>query len=205
VTAIDHQHLRVLIADEKKERLAPIAAIVVALGHTVIAQEIEVEDVGTVTAREQPDVALVRLGDSSKHALELIDRIVNEAACPVIALTDAKDQAFVGEASKRGVFAYIDDADVENYQSSIDVALRRFAEYHTLDGAFQRRAAIERAKGILMERHGINEDAAFAMLRHKSHTSNRKIIDLASAVIDGHLLLRTQLEAPPNPEAPPQP
>jgi AmiR/NasT family two-component response regulator len=199
VTATDHQHLRVLIADEKKERLAPIAAIVAALGHTVIAQEIDVEDVGAVTAREQPDVALVRLGDNSEHALELIDRIVNEAACPVIALTDAKDRAFVGEASKRGVFAYIDDADVENYQSSIDVALRRFAEYHTLDGAFKRRAAIERAKGILMERHGIDEDAAFAMLRHQSHRSNRKIIDLAGAVIDGHLLLRTQPQDPPQP------
>lgn len=64
MTATDHQHLRVLIADEKQERLAPIAAIVVALGHTVIAQEIEVEDVGGVTAHEQPDVALVRLGDT---------------------------------------------------------------------------------------------------------------------------------------------
>ena len=199
MTATEHQHLRVLIADGNKERLAPIAAIVVALGHAVIAQEIEVEDVGAVTAREQPDVALVRLGDSSKHALDLIDRIVNEAACPVIALTDATDQAFVGEASRRGVFAYIDDTDAENYQSSIDVALRRFAEYQTLDGAFQRRAAIERAKGILMERHGIDEDAAFAMLRHQSHISNRKIVELAGAVIDGHLLLRTPPKGPTQP------
>ncbi|MHB8660089.1 MAG: ANTAR domain-containing response regulator [Solirubrobacteraceae bacterium] len=199
MTAIDHQHLRVLIADEKKERLAPIATIVAELGHTVIAQEIEVKDVGAVTAREQPDVALVRLGDSTEHALELIDRIVNEAACPVIALTDAKDESFVGEASKRGVFAYIDDTDLGNYQSSIDVALRRFAEYHILDGAFKRRAAIEQAKGILMERHGIDEDAAFVMLRHQSHTSNRRIIDLASAVIDGHLLLRTTPQDPTQP------
>jgi AmiR/NasT family two-component response regulator len=199
MTATDHQHQRVLIADEKQERLAPIAAIVIALGHTVIAQEIEVEDVGGVTAREQPDVALVRLGDSPEHALALIDRIVNEAACPVIALTDAKDQTFVAEASKRGVFAYIDEADVENYPSAIDVALRRFAEYHVLDGAFKRRAAIERAKGILMERHGIDADAAFRMLRHQSHTSNRKIIELASAVIDGHLLLRTPPQGPTQP------
>ena len=196
MTASEHQHLRVLIADEHKERLAPIAAIVVALGHTVIAQEIEVEDVGAVTAREQPDVALVRLGDSSQHALDLIDRIVNEAACPVIALTDATDQTFVAEASKRGVFAYIDDTDVENYQSSIDVALRRFAEYQTLDNAFHRRAGIEQAKGILMERHGIDADAAFAMLRYQSHVSNRKIIELADAVIDGHILLRTPPQGP---------
>lgn len=131
--------------------------------------------------------------------MELIDRIVNEAACPVIALTKAQDPTFVGEASKRGVFAYIDDTDVESYHSAIDVALRRFAEYQTLEGAFKRRAKIEQAKGILMERHGIDEDAAFRMLRHQSHTSNLKIIDLASAVIDGHLLLRTPPQEPTPP------
>jgi response regulator NasT len=75
------EHLRVLIANERKDRLALVAAIVVALGHEVIAREIDVEDVGSVTARERPDVALVGLGASSEHALELIDKIVREAAC----------------------------------------------------------------------------------------------------------------------------
>jgi AmiR/NasT family two-component response regulator len=197
VTKREYEHLRVLIADEDRDRLTPLAAIMVGLGHEVIAREIEVEGVGHVTARELPDVAIVRLGDSSEHALELIDKIVNEAACPVIALTDAEDPDFITEASKRGVFAYISDAVAEDFQSSIDVALRRFAEYQTLQGAFRRRASIEQAKGILMERHGIDEDAAFAMLREQSYTSNRKIIDLACAVIDAHRLLREETQAPP--------
>ena len=152
------EHLRVLIANERKERLALVAPIVVALGHEVIAREIEVEDVGPVTAHERPDVALVGLGESSKHALGLIDKIVREAACPVIVLLHAPDPAFVKEASKRGVFAHISDADVEDWQSSIDIVLRRFAEYHDLEGAFGRRALTERAKGILMERHSIDEE-----------------------------------------------
>src|ERR1700683_2999465 len=100
-------HLRVLIANERKDRLALIAPIVVALGHEVIAREIDVADVGNVTARERPDVALVGLGESSQHALELIDKIVREAACPVIALLHVPDPAFVREASKRGGFAHI--------------------------------------------------------------------------------------------------
>src|SRR6188768_3075101 len=75
-------HLRVLIANERKDRLALVAPIVVALGHEVIAREIDVEDVGPVTARERPDVALVGLGSSSEHALGLIDTIVRQAACP---------------------------------------------------------------------------------------------------------------------------
>jgi AmiR/NasT family two-component response regulator len=186
------EHLRVLIANERKDRLALVAPIVVALGHEVIAREIKVQDVAAVTAREQPDVALVGLGASSQHALDLIDKIVREAACPVIVLLHAPDPAFVREASKRGVFAHISDDDVEDWQSSIDIVLRRFAEFHDLQGAFGRRAQIERAKGILMERHSITEDAAFEMLRDQSRVANRKLIDLAAAVVDGHRLLPKQ-------------
>ena len=190
------EHLRVLIANERKDRLALVAPIVVALGHEVIAREIDVQDVGPVTARERPDVALVGLGESSEHALELIDKIVREAACPVIVLLHAPDPGFVKEASKRGVFAHISDDDVEDWQSSIDIVLRRFAEFHDLQGAFGRRAQIERAKGILMERHSITEDRAFAMLRDQSRVGNRKLIDLAAAVVDGHRLLPKQPHTP---------
>ena len=183
------EHLRVLIANERKDRLALVAPIVAALGHEVIAREIDVEDVGPVTARERPDVALVGLGESSAHALGLIEKIVQEAACPVIVLLHASDPAFVKEASKRGVFAYITDADAMDWQSSIDIVLRRFAEYQDLEGAFGRRAVTERAKGILMERHSVDEPAAFDMLREQARSANRKLVDIASAVVDGHRLL----------------
>jgi response regulator NasT len=190
-------HLRVLIANERKDRLALVAPIVIALGHEVIAREIDVQDVGPVTARERPDVALVGLGESSEHALGLIEKIVREAACPVIVLLHSPDPAFVKEASKRGVFAHISDADVEEWQSSIDIVLRRFAEYHDLEGAFGRRALTERATGILMERHCIDEESAFEMLRERSRVDNRKLIDLAAAVVDGHRLLPKQPDAAP--------
>lgn len=192
----DTEHLRVLIANERKDRLALVAPIVAALGHEVIAREIEISDVGAVTARERPDVALVGLGESSDHALGLIEKIVQEAACPVIVLLHAPDPAFVKEASKRGVFAHISDVDVEDWQSSIDIVLRRFAEYHDLEGAFGRRALIERAKGILMERHSINDASAFEMLREHSRTANRKLVDVATAVVDGHRLLPKHPHAP---------
>ena len=185
----DTQHLRVLIANERRDRLALVAPIVAALGHEVIAREIEVNDVGAVTARERPDVALVGLGESSDHALTLIEKIVRESACPVIVLLHAPDPDFVKEASKRGVFAYITDADAMDWQSSIDIVLRRFAEYQDLEGAFGRRAVTERAKGILMERHAVDEQAAFAMLRDHSRSVNRRLVDVASAVVDGHALL----------------
>jgi AmiR/NasT family two-component response regulator len=186
------EHLRVLIANERADRLALVAPIVAALGHEVIAREIEVEDVGAVTGRERPDVALVGLGESSEHALQMVETIVHEATCPVIALIHAPDPEFVREASKRGVFAYITDAEAKDWQSSIDIVLRRFTEYHDLEGAFGRRAVTERAKGILMERQSIDEPTAFEMLREHARSTNRKLVDVASAVVDGHRLLPKQ-------------
>jgi len=191
----DTEHLRVLIANERRDRLALVAPIVASLGHEVIAREIEVEDVGAVTARERPDVALVGLGASSDHALRLIEKIVQESACPVIVLIHEPDPEFVQEASKRGIFAYITDADALDWQSSIDIVLRRFTEYHDLEGAFGRRAMTERAKGILMERHSMSESEAFDMLRDHSRSVNRRLVDIASAVVDGHALLPKQSEA----------
>ena len=189
------EHLRVLIANERKDRLALVAPTVTNLGHEVIAREIDVKDVGPVTARERPDVALVGLGKSSEHALALIDKIVQEAACPVILLIHAPDPAFVKEASKRGIFAYITDAEVDDWQSAIDIVLRRFTEYHDLEGAFGRRAVTERAKGILMERHSVDNADAFEMLRDQSRRANTKLADVAAAVVAGHRLLPKQPDA----------
>jgi response regulator NasT len=182
-------HLRVLIANERKDRLGLLAQVVAGLGHEVIAREIDVREVGAVTARERPDVALVGLGLSSEHALELIEEIVHESTCPVIALLSAPDHSYIHEAAKRGVFAYIVDADAEELQSAIDITLQRFAEFQSLQGAFGRRAVIEQAKGILMARHAIDHQRAFEMLRAHSQHTGRKVVDVAEAVVESYLLL----------------
>ena len=183
------QHLRVLIANERRDRLELLAQVVSGLGHEVIARSVDVREVGAVTARERPDVALVGLGLSSDHALTLIAEIVREAHCPVIALLSTKDPAYVKEAARRGVFAYIVDTTPEELQSAIDITLQRFTEYHNLQGAFGRRAVIEQAKGILMARHSLNADKAFELLRDHSQHNGRRLADVASAIVDSHLLL----------------
>jgi response regulator NasT len=184
------RNLRVLIANERQDRLGVVAPLVSSLGHEVIACEISSDEVGELTQRVQPDVALVGVGKDVKHALELIDRIVKEAACPVIAILGAADDGFVREAAKLGVFAYIvDDDDPATWQNMIEIVLRRFAEYQSLEGAFGRRSAIEQAKGILMERHKLREDDAFSLLRDEARSSNRRVVDVAQAVVSGHPLL----------------
>jgi AmiR/NasT family two-component response regulator len=196
------KHLRVLIANEKRERLELLAQVVAGLGHEVIAREIYVKEVGAVTARERPDVALVGLGLHSEHALDLITEIVRESSCPVIALLSAKDPGYVHEAAKRGVFAYIVEDTPDELQSAIDITLQRFAEYHSLQGAFGRRATIEQAKGILMARHAVDAERAFEMLRDHSQHNGHKLIDIAQAIVDSHLLLLPPLVQPAAPPTP---
>ena len=186
-----------LVANERQDRLAAVVDVVAGLGHEVIAPQIEVSEVGRVTAREQPDVAFVGLGQSSRHALELIEQIVHEAACPVVALLHAADPGFVVQAARRGIFAYIVDTTPEELQSAIDITLQRFTEYHNLQGAFARRAVIEQAKGILMARHAIDADRAFEMLRKHSQRNGHKLSDVAAAVVDSHLLLIPPIEQQP--------
>ena len=181
--------LRVLIANERRDRLDLLAKVVSGLGHEVVAVETNVSDVGAATAREHPNVALVGLGASSQHALELIEQIVHESSCPVIALLSAEDPVFIREAANRGVFAYIVDTVPEELQSAIDITLMRFTEFHDLEGAFGRRALIEQAKGILMARHATGAEKAFAMLRDHSKRSGEKLVDVAAAVVNSHLLL----------------
>jgi AmiR/NasT family two-component response regulator len=183
--------LRVLLANERPEHLEQVALVVARLGHIVTARETDVAGVAALTEVGIFDVAIVGVGGDTEHALDLIGRIVREANCPVIAILDGEDAAFMHQAAKRGVFAYITAGEARDDQlaSSIDVVLARFAEFHALEGAFGRRALTERAKGILMERHGIDEDMAFLLLRDQSRKTNRKLIHVAQAVLDARDLL----------------
>ncbi len=160
------------------------------LGHDVVGTGSSLESVGQATAAELPDVALVIVGEESDKALELIKKIVAEAACPVIAILDVQDRAFIDRAARLGIFSYFAHADdPQEMQSAMDISLQRFAEYHALEGAFGRRAVTERAKGILMERHGVDEQQAFRLIREEARRTNTKMVDVAMSILASHRLL----------------
>lgn len=188
--------LRVLIADGTTERMEEVTKTVISLEHEVVGEGVSLDTVGRATAAELPDVALVIVGESDK-ALGLIRTIVHEAACPVIAILDVQDRAFVDQAARLGIFSYIlHGGDLEEMQSSMDVALQRFAEYHALEGAFGRRAVVERAKGVLMERHSIDEQHAFQLLREQARRTNTKMVDVAASILASHRLLSSGATSP---------
>jgi len=190
------RHLRILLADERQEHLEQVSSVVTRLGHSVVATATSITAAATLSEREQVDVAIVVVDDDTEHALDLIGLIVREATCPVITLLANEDPAFIRQAAKRGVFAYITNGEArdERLESAIEVVLHRFAEYHALEGAFGRRALTERAKGILMERHSVDEERAFQMLRDHSRKGNRKLIEVAQALLDAHTLLPSKDE-----------
>jgi AmiR/NasT family two-component response regulator len=183
--------LQVLIANEHDERLESITEIVEGLGHEIAGRGVDIDHVGPLSRSTGAEVALVGLGLDGEHALEQISAIVREAACPVIALLDAKDPSYVHQAAQRGVFGSVvlEGNDADELQSVLDITLRRFAEFQNLQGAFGRRAIIEQAKGILMERNGNDAEAAFALLKSHSQQTGQKLIDVAQAVTQSHRLL----------------
>jgi AmiR/NasT family two-component response regulator len=175
--------LRVLVADERQKYLETISAAVEDLGHEVTAHEVEIARVGRATTESHPDIAIVALHEDTEHALELISEIIDEATCPVLVLADDASRDFVAKAAQRGVFAYLDSTEETELQGGIDVALQRYQQYRKLLAAFDRRARIERAKGILMERHGIGDQEAFDRLRGEARSSRRQLIDVVEEVV----------------------
>ena len=87
------------------------------------------------------------------------------------------------QAAQRGVFAYLDSTNETELQGGIDVALQRYLQYKKLLAAFDRRARIERAKGILMERHRIGDQEAFDRMRGEARSSRRALIDVVEDVV----------------------
>jgi AmiR/NasT family two-component response regulator len=176
-------HLRVLVADERQTYLEPVAEAVRDLGHEVIAHEVSIAKVGGATLEHRPDIAIVALHEDTAHALELISEIVDEAICPVIVLADDASRDFVAEAATRGVFAYIDSTEETELQAAIDVTIQRYREHRKLLAAFERRARIERAKGMLMERHGLSDRDAFERIRSEARSSRRPLIDVVEELL----------------------
>lgn len=175
--------LRVLIANERQDRLDAVSEIVTAAGHEVIARLVSIDRAAAATREVDPDLAIVATGPNTGHALQLIGEIVEEASCPMIVMLEESDPDFVAEAARLGIFGHVTDADDAELPSAIEVGFRRYEEMRGIRGAFARRALIERAKGVLIERHGVDERVAFEMLRDEARRNRVRMAVIADAVL----------------------
>jgi AmiR/NasT family two-component response regulator len=193
------RHLRVLIADEDEDALHHLAAVLEQLGHEVTPYVVSVSEAIELIATEDPDLAIVVVHQDDEHALALIAETVEYASGPVIAQTRNGDVEFVARAAEHGISAWIESASPQVVQGAIEVALRRYEEtsrlqlkVDQLESALERRALIERAKGILMERHAVDERRAFDLIRDHARAQSRRVVDVARTVTEGHALLPKQ-------------
>ena len=164
-----------------------LAGVLTGLGHEVTPFAVSVAEASQLIATEDPDLAIVVVHEDDEHALALIGEAVAYASGPVIAQSLAGDVEFVARAAEQGISAWIDSTDREVVQGAIEVALRRYEEaaklqekVEQLETALERRAVIERSKGILMERHGIDERGAFELLRDSARSQSRRVVDVAA-------------------------
>jgi AmiR/NasT family two-component response regulator len=200
-TRNSHKSMRILLADEDPGALKVTAGHVRDLGHTPTEIAVNLREAAEAIARDDPDLTIVVLYGDDAHALDLIEEINAYSSGPVIALLDREDPDWVAAAADRGIFAYARQDTTESIQSAIEVAMRRWREQRELseqverlEGALQRRALIERAKGILMERHSVPDREAFELMREHARSNNRTVVDVAAAVTEGHALLRQARE-----------
>jgi two-component system, response regulator PdtaR len=184
-----------------------LGRVLVAEDETIIRRDLcsQLEDVGYVVCGEardgaeavalaramQPDIAVLDVKMPILDGIEAARQILSERSIPIVLLTAYKDEKLVRDAAKAGVFAYIVKPFRPNdLLPAIETAVARHRELsdlrqetERLEEALASRKAIERAKGILMEREGLSEREAFARLRRASQTSGQPVKSIADAIV----------------------
>ena len=188
--------LTILIADEDEAALEGLRQVLEGLGHEVTAYAVSTTEACELIQREDPDVSVVMLHNDDEHALALVSECVEHSSGPVLAKVGERDVGFVARAAERGIAAYVPSDEPHVLQGAIEVSLRRHREQagledkvEQLETALERKVIIERAKGIVMERHSIDERAAFELLRDHARSQRQRVVEVAKAVVDGHALL----------------
>lgn len=181
--------LRLIAADEDPRALERTAELLEQLGHVVTACTASVTEACELIARDDPDAAVVVVHEDQGHALDLIDELSEALSGPVIALLGDAGAEFAEAAAARGLDAIAAELTADGLQAAIEVAMRRHGERTALaeqvgqlEHALERRAVIERAKGRLMERHGLGERAAFDRLRAEARSRSITVVSLAQEV-----------------------
>jgi response regulator NasT len=182
---------RVLIAEDETLIRLDLRGLLEAAGLEVCAEARDGEEAVSLARETEPDVALLDVKMPRLDGIEAARRILAERPIPIVIVTAYGERDVVARAVEAGVFGYLvkpfRDTDllpaIETARARHDelTALREEAE--SLADALAARKAIERAKGLLMEREGISEQDAFARLRKASQISGRPLKVVAEALL----------------------
>jgi len=189
--------LRILIADDESIRMMSLRKQLAALGHCVVAEASNGEEAVALAAATQPDLAILDIKMPVADGIEAAQRITRARPIPIILLTAYNEAELVERAAQANISAYLmKPVAEEDLLPAITLALIRFRQFEALRRevsdlreALEARKVIERAKGILVRRLGLTEEEAFRRLQKQSQDSNRKLAEVAEAIVMADRLL----------------
>ena len=190
---------RILLANADKDELRALSKLVEAAGHEVVDLAISAGEAGEAIVEHQPEMAmlLVEPGELD-HCLNMMTEIRGYADIPIVVLARSVDDEMLRKISELAMEVLHLPGDPQTVAGVIRVAAERDAERRGLekrvgeiDSVLERRSAIEQAKGILMERHGIDAVEAFDLIRNHARSGNLRVVDVAASIITARELLTT--------------
>ncbi|MCJ8156324.1 ANTAR domain-containing response regulator [Sphingomonas sp. LaA6.9] len=189
--------MKIAIVDESPARAAVIEEGLREAGLSDIS--ILVERRGLVARLEglAPDVVLINLENPGRDMLEESFALSRALARPIAMFVDQSDEQSIAEAVDAGISAYVvDGMRKDRIKPILELAVRRFKAFTRLQtelaeaqSALAERKTVDRAKTLLMKRRGIDEPAAYALLRKQAMDSGRRIADIAEALVTADKLL----------------
>jgi response regulator NasT len=175
---------RVAIVDDHEASRAALREAIVAAGGEIAGEASGSTDALDLITRSNADVAIFAVGLSDGDGVDAAADVIATARCPVVLLTSRTGEELVDRARDAGVMAYLlKPLRPAELAPTLDLAIARFAEARELRQALADRKIIERAKGTLMARFGLTEDAAFRRLRRTAMNSRRPMVEIARALL----------------------
>ncbi|MEO6389250.1 MAG: ANTAR domain-containing protein [Croceibacterium sp.] len=194
--------MRIAVIDESESRASIIREGLAQIQGSEIFVLTERQGLVAAIGEIAPDVVLIDLGNPSRDVLEEYFAVTRALSRPIAIFVDQSDEEAIGASIDAGVSVYVvDGLAAKRIRPVLDLAVRRFGAFARLQseldeahGKLAERDAIDTAKRILMKSKGVSEPEAYAELRRKAMSSNRRIADIAEAVVTAHDLLGTRDE-----------
>jgi two-component system, response regulator / RNA-binding antiterminator len=189
--------LCIAIIDESPARAAVLEAGLREAGLTDIHMIIERFQILQQIVDVAPDVVLIDLESPSRDVLDEMFAVSRAVARPIAMFVDQSDASMMEAAIDAGVSAYVvDGLRKERIKAVLDLSIARFNafrrlqdELHEARSALAERKTIDRAKAIVMKQRGLDEQAAYALLRSAAMQQSRRIVDIATALVTAENLL----------------
>lgn len=189
--------LRIILVDDQAERTLLLRDALVGQGFDVVGIFATGADLARQVAALRADVIVADLDSPDRDTLESMRQVSFEQARPVVMFAQDGNPDTIRAAIQAGVAAYVvDGLTPERVRPIVDVAIARFAQFQDLRGQLDKarsslaeRKLVERAKGILMKRRAIDEDAAYALMRKMAMDQKARLVDVANKIIEAAELL----------------